>query len=118
MCRFKYIKKLVIKKLLIVSIHPMCRFKLQAAKTRGELNLFQYILCVGSRGEHKIYIGYTLSFQYILCVGSSNTPKLRLLSPSCFNTSYVSVQENGEIVHNAEKVKFQYILCVGSSLKC
>ncbi len=55
-----------------VSIHHMCRFKPVSLSNCGTMPLFQYIICVGSRTA----LAYNLSIY------------------SCFNTSYVSVQEN------------------------
>ena len=46
------VKKLLIGNIvLIVSIHPMCRFKIILGAISGYLNRFQYILCVGSRKD-------------------------------------------------------------------
>ncbi len=78
-----------------------------------------------------------MPFQYIICVGSSEPLWLRLQTSWCFNTSYVSVQEdsNGFSIawwycFNTSYVSvqvytiyrsyclfelFQYIICVGSS---
>ena len=39
---------LCLYRLLDVSIHPMCRFKMQNMPTVRRLEMFQYILCVGS----------------------------------------------------------------------
>ena len=59
-----------------------------------DLNLFQYILCVGSRLTKTYIEGKINEFQYILCVGSSVATALEYLLVN----------------------RFQYILCVGSSL--
>ena len=69
----------------------MCRFKLHHLKKPIFWQLFQYILCVGSR---------KISFEVNANMKS-------------FNTSYVSVQED-DIKAIKNLIAFQYILCVGS----
>ena len=80
---------------LIVSIHPMCRFKQQPPNNGYQSNNgFQYILCVGSRSSPQSLQCCAHMFQYILCVGSSK------VGYEVREMSYA----------------FQYILCVGSSI--
>ena len=55
---------------LLVSIHPMCRFKGGDSMSCECSNTFQYILCVGSRKITLKEITKIARFQYILCVGS------------------------------------------------
>ncbi len=76
----------------LVSIHLMCRFKLD--KGYNLLTMFE--------------------FQYILCVGSSLGQDADAAGQLSFNTSYVSVQVI-PLVPLGVATQFQYILCVGSS---
>ncbi len=54
-------------------------------------------------------------FQYIICVGSRFYGAFLLKSSTSFNTSYVSVQEMISNSDNNSAYAFQYIICVGSS---
>ena len=102
--------------------------------------LFQYILCVGSSqvkidvGDGATWFQYILCvcsslikdfpgkkfllFQYILCVGSRLILLISIARVVCFNTSYVSVQDQLESIFGKTKIEFQYILCVGSRESC
>ena len=54
-----------------VSIHPMCRFKMNLPGFIFLTPSFQYILCVGSSELIDSDVVSAAVFQYILCVGSS-----------------------------------------------
>ena len=89
---------------------------------------FQYILCFGSRQELQEQEDKAKRFQYILCFGSrwydemalktvvkvSIHPMFRFKKKNkflstralCFNTSYVSVQDQAKIVWSASEISF------------
>ena len=91
MCRFKISAKSLTKHLKVVSIHPMCRFKPNYRPLESDR--------------------YSFNTSYV-------SVQVLVTSPlenhrTCFNTSYVSVQ--GDIGTVSRIVDgFQYILCVGS----
>ena len=115
MCRFKSWKRQKFWWAFSISIHLMCRFKLNFTDNIGAYAEFQYILCVGSRIYiESLYHSLEL-FQYILCVGSSCFYVEVKNSHIYFNTSYVSVQDHQDFVSHYPLLWFQYILCVGSS---
>ena len=69
--------------------------------------MFQYILCVGSRLDHKIFNLSSTMFQYILCVGSSNFLIKKEKGYISFNTSYVSVQ-----VKHSKKPSYSFVVSI------
>ena len=87
---------MIIAKYLLVSIHPMFRFKNKGSVYIYDdgAEMFQYILCFGSRRVLEDWANCLSAFQYILCFGS------RLLAA---------------FIRKFTGQKFQYILCFGSS---
>ncbi len=91
MCRFK-IQFLIIKVFIkMISIHRMCRFKNANTQTRQRRRYFNTSYVSVQVKEHLNTLDYT-PFQYIVCVGSSYQIGEYKISPINFNTSYVSVQ--------------------------
>ena len=111
MCRFKEIQRCRLWDYIRVSIHPMCRFKeLQKSKPAKSLE-FQYILCVGSsigcnircHGKDGVSIHLMCRFK------KSGVYTLSYLYS--FNTSYVSVQDKREVL-------FLLVFAVSIHLMC
>ena len=115
MCRFK-LRLLCFSPVdFRISIHLMCRFKIDDKTVFDLFRPFQYILCVGSSGD---LVGKAVKkavFQYILCVGSSLESLIDMYSRKAFQYILCVGSSPKTISLNSEVGKFQYILCVGSS---
>ena len=93
MCRFKSTLCRCYTSYFKVSIHPMCRFKTLYGVGADFTQLFQYILCVGSRNS--LWIGiifYLVSIHPMCRFKLQNGNRQRKINLR-FNTSYVSVQD-------------------------
>ena len=93
MCRFKYTIDSFCHLGRIVSIHPMCRFKVPGKKGIGVLNPFQYILCVGSSFYWVHSEALILVSIHPMCRFKAFRGKDIETIEESFNTSYVSVQD-------------------------
>ena len=73
MLRFNIIFILILKIIILISIHPMLRFNVPAGAALSFEPGFQYILCYGSTAFVSAADIVNLKFQYILCYGSTKS---------------------------------------------
>ena len=91
MCRFKPPVAITFTSTTVVSIHPMCRFKIKPAQLQDDAISFNTSY-VSVQVQVLVNSKEVTLFQYILCVGSRYLTKKVTVNLKCFNTSYVSVQ--------------------------
>jgi len=95
----------------------MFRFKKMALIDFSLGDMFQYILCFGSRMDALMKLYQLVTFQYILCFGSSMEP-FSNFKPILWWFQYILCFGSREFFRYFYRnfKMFQYILCFGSSL--
>ena len=113
MCRFKLLMCNINSTRIYVSIHPMCRFKTERLVGLNTMSSFNtsYVSVQVFSYYSKFTTFSSFNTSYVSVQELKFFHLFVLLR--CFNTSYVSVQENNDMRLLALD-KFQYILCVGS----
>ncbi len=91
----------------------MCRFKIFKGTFLVFEELFQYIICVGSRNTISSSNGLSKKFQYIICVGSSYVINF-FLKYYLVSIHHMCRFKQALKMAFGDGTKFQYIICVGS----